>query len=569
MKNSTLKKILQPQVLILLIFFLGFFLRVVSLDKNPPELFGDELDAGYQAYSLLKTGRDYKGNLFPSYLQSFSEWRAPLLMYTSIPFIAIAGLNEYGVRLPSVVFGSLTILLLYYLVSCLTKNKKLALLSAFFLAASPWHIQYSRAAFEAALMLFLITTGIIVFLRASHTKKLKTSALAGIIFALPLYTYNTANIFVPLIAALICFLFVSFSKQKKQIITAVIAFLAVSLPLAINILFGHAADRFSNFSIFGNQEIIEKINLMRTSPHINPFIESIFSNRPVEWTKRIVQNYAAAFSPQFLFINGDVTFRHSLHQVGQLFWFQLPLLLTGVFFALKNYRKKENLFWLGWLLLAPIPASLTIDGSYHATRLIFMVIPLMVLSACGGLIIIKTLTNLSKKRLFPVKLLAFLIILIPAMEFLNYQNYYWKHYPLDSWRWWHYGYKEAITSLTPLEENFDQVIIETTYEPALIRYLFWARYDPRKNFQIDDRLKTSAVDGLTGFCLNEKVCFVDFGGSFEKEQIKPNTLYLISQERNVPGDWDWSKDPPDWVKVIKTIKNPWEEPIFYLVAIKD
>ncbi|KPJ70862.1 hypothetical protein AMJ51_00760 [Microgenomates bacterium DG_75] len=549
--------------LLLAIFALAFLLRVVGLDRNPPELFGDELDVGYHAYSLFKTGRDYKGNLLPTYLQSFNEWRAPFLMYVTAPFVAIFGLNEWGVRLPSAVFGTLTVLLLYYLVYFLTKKEKLSLLVAFFLAISPWHIQYSRAAFEVALMLFLIIGGLFALFRLSKTKSPQWAILAGALFALSLYTYNTANVFVPLFITLTCLLYLPFSKQKKHIAIVGVVFLIMIIPLVNNIVFGHAADRYRQFSIFYNQEIVGKINLMRIYPNTNPLIEQVFHNRPIEWSKKIIQNYATAFSPQFLFIHGDVTFRHSLHEVGQLLWFQLPLLLIGLFFSIKKHQK-EHLFWLGWLLIAPLPASITIDGAYHATRLFLMVVPLSVLSAYGALIVAEKLAGFKKKSILLFCLLTLFIFFIPLAEFLNYQHYYWQHYPFDSWRWWHCGYKEAIQSLVSLESEYEKVMIETTYEPALKRYLFWKKYPPQKVFYLDDQIKPNAVDGLSGFCLDEKTCFVDFGGVLEEKQVKNGILYLISHERNVLANW--TNDPPGWIKVIKTIKNPWGDPLFYLVT---
>ena len=95
------------------VLLLTIFLRVYRLDYL--ELFGDELDAGYQSYSLMTSARDYKGNWLPIYAHSFSEWRAPGLMYAMVPFIAIFGLNEFGVRMCPVFFGVLGILGFVYL----------------------------------------------------------------------------------------------------------------------------------------------------------------------------------------------------------------------------------------------------------------------------------------------------------------------------------------------------------------------------------------------------------------------------------------------------------------------
>ena len=96
-----------------LILALGLVLRLIMMATIPGELFGDEVDVGYQAYSLFKTGKDLYGQTLPLYIHSLSEWRAPLLMYATVPTIAVFGLNEYGVRLPEVILGALAPLILF------------------------------------------------------------------------------------------------------------------------------------------------------------------------------------------------------------------------------------------------------------------------------------------------------------------------------------------------------------------------------------------------------------------------------------------------------------------------
>src|SRR3989344_4817190 len=95
-------------------------------------------------------------------------------------------LSKYTIRFPSAFFGVLTVLLTYFLAKKLfvekyhkyekyeryekqslnltsrtsgtsrtfSTSETIALLSAFFLAISPWHLQFSRGAFEANLGLF-------------------------------------------------------------------------------------------------------------------------------------------------------------------------------------------------------------------------------------------------------------------------------------------------------------------------------------------------------------------------------------------------------------------------------
>src|SRR4030043_2230661 len=106
----------KPKYWLIAIILVAFFLRFWKIDKVPVSLFGDELDVGYQAYSILKTGRDYYGNLMPMHFHSLAEWRTPIYLYSAVPTVAIFGISPLGVRLPAAIFGILGIYVLYLLV---------------------------------------------------------------------------------------------------------------------------------------------------------------------------------------------------------------------------------------------------------------------------------------------------------------------------------------------------------------------------------------------------------------------------------------------------------------------
>lgn len=562
------------KVLLAGILVLAAFLRIWGLDKVPPELFGDELDVGYQAYSILKTGRDYYGQFLPTYIHSFSEWRAPLLMYVTFPFVAVFGLNEWGVRLPSAVLGVLSVWLIYLVVkkislylggandSMYNNAEKVALLTSFFLAFNQWHLQYSRAAFEVSLLLTLILSATLLFLKSFD--KSSNLILSAIPFALTFYTYSTANVFTPLLIAL---LIVVFSKEiakvnpKHKIIAAVV-FVILSIPIAYNIAFGKAAERFNRFSVFGDEAIISEINNERIEGGLG-FVETLSHNKLIAFARKILSNYATAFSPQFLFIEGDITFRHSIHR-GEMFWVMLPLLLLGIYKAVKE-KGKGNFVFLGWLLIAPIPASLTRDGAVHATRLFVSLPPLIYFSALG----FHNLTKLGYPNIIKKGVLIFIILGFLTEMFL-YLHQYWVHYPKQSWRWWHIGYKESMNFMKDNEGKYKLLVFNNTYEPVLIRYLFWWQYPPdkfQKEFSID-KPQENILPGFSGFSLENKYYFGTAkdtpGGVIEF--VKSGILYLVSQRDEVGGDWDWEKNTPQGIKVLKTVRNPYNEPIFYIVT---
>ena len=103
------------KIILTVILLFAFLSRIVLIQSSPPALYIDEIDVGYQAYSILKTGKDYFGNNLPIAIHSFADYRAPLLIYLDIPFVAILGLNSLAVRLPSMIFGTLSIFAFYLL----------------------------------------------------------------------------------------------------------------------------------------------------------------------------------------------------------------------------------------------------------------------------------------------------------------------------------------------------------------------------------------------------------------------------------------------------------------------
>jgi hypothetical protein len=80
--------------LLLLILAVAALARILFLSSNPPSLNWDEVSHGYNAYSILKTGRDEWGRLFPlSNFRAYGDYPLALNLYLTIPFIATLGLN--------------------------------------------------------------------------------------------------------------------------------------------------------------------------------------------------------------------------------------------------------------------------------------------------------------------------------------------------------------------------------------------------------------------------------------------------------------------------------------------
>lgn len=538
---------------------LAIFLRTYHLDSVPPALFGDEVDVGYQAYSLLRTGQDLYANSLPVFIQSLSEYRAPLFIYSTVPFVGVFGLNEWGVRLPAVFWGVLGVLGVFFLTRKIL-DERLGLIAAFILTVSPWHIHYSRAAFEVTMLLAVSLFATLFFLKG--IKQNKYLFLSAVLFALTPYIYRTAVVFTPLLITLLIVLFKEeVIKNIKIYLGSLLLIFLILFPFTMQIIYGQVSDRFSAISIFTDQVLKDKITLAQKAgveldiPH-----ERLFHNKPLVWAQVFTLNYLRAFSPEFLFTSGDPNFRHSIHEMGQLYYAEIILLILGIW-VLTNTQggiNKERKLILGWLLFAPIPAALTADGGFHATRTFIILPALVIISSIGCYAIWERIHEVH------FRYLAVLLSIMLMFNFVFFMHRYFIHYPNESWLAWHYGFKEVLTFVKENNLNFDKILINNTYEPSLIRFLFWTRYDPDRFHQFfsKDQIIKNVTDGFNGFSLEDKYFFGRVNRPFEN-LVDSRTLYVASARDDVTN-LDSLKHTN--IKLLKTVYSPTGQPIFYLIT---
>ena len=137
-----------------LVLILAFFLRFNKVTEIPPALNWDEVSIAYNAYSILNTGKDEWGVFLPIHFKAYGEYKLPAQIYASIPGIAFFGLNELGVRITPVVYGTLTVLLMFFLGRAIFQSSLVGIFAATLLAISPWHIHLTRASFESSFAVF-------------------------------------------------------------------------------------------------------------------------------------------------------------------------------------------------------------------------------------------------------------------------------------------------------------------------------------------------------------------------------------------------------------------------------
>lgn len=466
---------------LLITLFLGAFLRFYQLGNNPPSLDWDETSLGYNAYSILKTGSDEYGSFLPISIRSFDDYKPPIYAYSTIPFIAVFGLNEFAVRFPSAVAGVLTVIIMYFLVKELfikwdaKYREQIALVSAFFLAISPWHLQFSRAAFEGNVGLFFLISGLWLFLKGLKNSKLFLISIP--FFILSLYSYHSFRLLTPLLLGFLAVVFWKEVVKKRMIAFAtVILFVLLAAPVYINFLTANeSGSRLSMVTIFSEPKIIESsIAQIEFAKNNNDPIGILLGNRRLVFGLAVVKGYLDHFNPDFLFLHGDGGVQHHAADMGMLYLWDLPFILLGVY-VLLNRRNRYIAVIFTLFLLAPLPAAIT-TGTPHPVRAIAQVPGFHIFAAAGVVFVIEKLFK-SKYRLYGSVLLMVIFFALIFNSIYYFYQYYVRT-PIVYGYFWQYGYKQVVKYAKEHESQFDKILITYKYDQPYIYYLFYNKIDP-------------------------------------------------------------------------------------------
>ena len=291
-------------VLLGIILFIAAILRLWDLGNVPISPDWDEAALGYNAYSILHTGRDEYSKFLPIILRSFDDYKPALYAYFAIPPIALFGLNTFAVRFPSAVFGILAVIGTFFLVKELFPKAKqfsifnfqfsIAEIVAFLLAISPWHIQFSRIAFESNVGLTFNIFSAVFFLKG--LKKPWFLLLSSFLMAINIYIYQSEKVFSPILLLLLIVIFRKefFAISKKYTIVFVLIGILVCLPmLVITVSDKNALGRAKGVSIFSestklleenSRKLLEDVGLFDDDAGFEVAFSSFISSRLTELT---------------------------------------------------------------------------------------------------------------------------------------------------------------------------------------------------------------------------------------------------------------------------------------------
>lgn len=498
------------------ILAIGLFLRFYKLGSTPNGLYQDETAIGYNAYSILTTGKDEYGKPFPLYFKSFGDYKLPVYMYATVPSIKLFGLTPFAVRFPSAFFGFLTILLLYILVLAISKKEDLARSASFLLAINPWHIHYSRAAFEVTIALFLFLLGT-VLLHKAYERKSGYFLTGTVCFLLGFYSYNLTRLLAPILYITTLYLF-----HKKPGIGKLET--ATTLVVAVTVLFpfiqtffaaggvGSAEGTLIFTSAAVQAPLLELRSYMLALP---PLVTKMFFNFYALTGWQYLVNIASYVSVPFFFISGSPHGNHGIGNVGQFYLFELPLVILGAYLFLKEKNTFAKLLF-AWLGVTIMVAAFTREAP-HATRSFFLLFPMIMFSSQGLL----SLFRYNAAKLFIIALAAYNIVFFLFSYFVRF--------PVALSKSWRASDGDVSVFIKNQDGNYDRVLIDKKAGLVYTSVLFYTSYPPEE-FQ---RTAIRLPDDSEGF--SEVLSF----GKFEIRDInesdfrKPKTL-IVTTPDNTP-----------------------------------
>lgn len=488
-----------------------------KLSDIPSSLYADETTVGYNAYSILKTGKDEYGVELPLLFRLFGAYTPPLFVYTLLGSISIFGLNAFSLRIVSVLSTLGLILVIYFLSKSLKlfTNSSPWLVTLVF-ATAPWVFFNARIGYEVTLGYFLFYLGVLLLWQDFKASKL---SFFGLFFlSLSTYTAHTERYLVPLF--FVFFLSVSWKKLFRK----------DERSSTLKKIFLVALTQVPHFYLLFTPSFWVKNQSFASGSLSSGF-----------WD--FINQLLVYYSPQTYYGTPvpDINLQHFIPEISLFYSWQILPFLVGLFYILKMKTSPDKKLLLFLLLASPIPGAFS--GHFVSVqRVLPIIVPVVIVVALGlGQILRQVPKQFTKLSYVFLGLITFVSLIL-----------LWRSYfvllPGQRAVWWNYGAKEIAQFIK--ENPNEKIVIDNTRDQALYSpIIFYLQQDPQefqKQFtEIKARYYQNPAFSST----------VNIGSAITRsinwETDPLNTSYLISDPLGISDD----QAKEHFLKKIKEIKD--------------
>jgi 4-amino-4-deoxy-L-arabinose transferase-like glycosyltransferase len=469
--------------------FAAFALRIFDIDAVPVERHADEL-AGLVGVAKLRSGNTPLVPFFDLRVQYL-----PLYGIVEYGSALLFGESGFGLRLPAVLFGIVSVVALRWLAWEVTASIAVADASAALFAILPWAVHLSRIAWEPAAVFPFLLGGLAALAAGLRRRSRGLMILAGLLLGIGAYSYR-AEAFD---ATLLAFALLASSGKRAWAARDSLALGAVTAaacvaPLALAVAsHPHFFWRDAGIATFGHGATADAF-------------------------ATFVRNYAAHFDLGSLFLTGDGFLDHG-PRYGVLYWWMLPLSLLGIALAWRTLPRGSAAVLYFWLAIYPLGGALTNDGVPDFPRTLVGA-PLACIFAALGL---RTAWRLLRpqsaagERRRAAAAAAFCVVV--AVSVLDFCRTYFLVYPAQSADAFRYGTANLFRTLRTFEGTYARVCFDS---------IDWYNYETLTGYYLGaSRLVPS--EGLTE-------CSQPFSLSVVDDPAKaPSDAHLLATIQNYEG----------------------------------
>jgi len=423
---------LTPGLPLITLCIIGCILRVFNLDHQ--SMWFDEIA------SLVSAQQPTVIEVVKTTL--VTERMPPLYPLCLHFWTSIFGYSEFALRIPSVLFGILSIPVLYLLTTTLF-NKRVALIASFLLVVSPFHIWYSQEARGFTLTVLLNLLSVFFFLKIIDNKNSASHKSYLPYFATTCCAlYTNYLVFFTLVAQNVVFLY-HFIKNKPSIRSWLIVQTSLILLCMLPLLTLFVKQVVTGYQMHytpqthsANSES-QSITPGTSSDTIKGQSQTKVAQLVKLFNKRFTINIAGGIN--FLSIHIPASFSSGLKYVNRppfswsqlfLFLFVYPVGILFILLCIRGVLSTRKIFGITLLLLLIIPISgvvliklFSIRPVY--TRHVIQVLPLYyIFIACG----LSSLQSITAKSVIST------CILLSMMFSLSIYYFDKKTYK-DDWRY--------------------------------------------------------------------------------------------------------------------------------------
>lgn len=456
-----------------IILLLAAFLRFFQIGNIPFGITNDEASYIYSAYSIWETGKGLDGTVLPLSFNVDSS-NSPVPVYISSPFVGLLGVSSASGRLPYVLLGIASVLLVYLIVKKLLENPTIALLSAGVLAVSPWHVFVSRTAYDTVSAMFFFLLGIYIFVLNYKKGNILWSLPA---FVLAFYSYHATKLFFLFLLPVLAIAAWPYLKQrKKQLTLFILGYVFIVLSFLFVIQISHVTRQNDALLSYNDQKAFDAVIQERNNNSSPNWMKMIFNNKPLYFLRVIRENYLETFSTNFLFLYGEVGSSAAtlgVYNRGVMYWFELPLLLFGLYFLFAKEKNFGKRFILVGLLLAPLTSTFVTGKSYVLRDLVLSAF-LSIVVACG----IYFLISFSKNKKIVSYLVIGFILLLYVFHISSFLYQYYYRYPVYGAEAWNRGDRDLAVAIKENTKNYDEILLVNAANIFSTQYAIEAAIDP-------------------------------------------------------------------------------------------